>query len=370
MSDNPTVIQESNPYDNVLKIQIQNSPVCVVNAIRRTILADIPCYVFNGFPVSENNITIHKNTCRLNNEIIKQRISCIPVHLTDFTLPYESIEFTINVSNTTNSMLLVTTDDFQVNAVQSNMDDETTTVTPDIVEQFNPKVLFPHDPITKSPIVITRLKPKINEKLPGEVLHLTAKLSISSAKHNGCYNVSSTCSFSNTVDETNATIAWDNLASTMNFESPEDESAFRENWMLLEGKRHFKPNQFNFILEAIGIYDNKTLLQIACKVLVEKLNIVQQLDDISIKDSHSTIENAKDILMKSDYSIGKMLEHYIHENFQKDITYVSFFKAHPHDEDSILRIALKSDAETSIETIVTNTSNTIVETLDKLSKAF
>ena len=112
------------------------------------------------------------------------------------------------------------------------------------------------------------------------------------------------------------------------------------------------------------------MLHIASKVLVEKLNIVQQLDDISIKDSHSTIENAKDILMKSDYSIGKMLEHYIHEIFQKDITYVSFFKAHPHDEDSILRIALKSDADTSIETIVTNTSNTIVETLDKLSKAF
>ena len=52
--------------------------VSIANAIRRTILSDIECVVFKTTPHSENKVDIHINTTRMNNEILKQRLTCIP----------------------------------------------------------------------------------------------------------------------------------------------------------------------------------------------------------------------------------------------------------------------------------------------------
>ena len=66
--------------DNVLSFNIKNIDVCIVNALRRTILSKIDIVVFN---TSENNDSVHfkENTTILNNEILKQRLGCIPVYL-------------------------------------------------------------------------------------------------------------------------------------------------------------------------------------------------------------------------------------------------------------------------------------------------
>ena len=53
------------------------------NAIRRTILSDIPCVVILTETYATNKCTIHVNTGRLHNEILKHRLSCIPIHTTD-----------------------------------------------------------------------------------------------------------------------------------------------------------------------------------------------------------------------------------------------------------------------------------------------
>ena len=66
-----------NEDDNILKFRLSGVDVSLANAIRRIILSDIPCYVFRTTPYSENKATIFINTSRLNNEIIKQRLSCI-----------------------------------------------------------------------------------------------------------------------------------------------------------------------------------------------------------------------------------------------------------------------------------------------------
>ena len=76
--------------NDTLKFTLSNINLSYANAIRRTIIADIPCIVFKSTPYNENNIDIKVNKSRLNNELLKQRISCIPIHinkLNDF--PYE-----------------------------------------------------------------------------------------------------------------------------------------------------------------------------------------------------------------------------------------------------------------------------------------
>mgnify|MGYP000143713153 CR=1 FL=1 len=48
-----------------------NSPISIVNAIRRTIISEIPTFVFETSPEEKNNMVIQVNTSRLNNEILK-----------------------------------------------------------------------------------------------------------------------------------------------------------------------------------------------------------------------------------------------------------------------------------------------------------
>ena len=72
--------QEKN---GILSFTIENVNVSFVNAIRRTILSDIPTLAFNCFPHDKNDANFIKNTTRLNNEILKQRLQCIPIHIND-----------------------------------------------------------------------------------------------------------------------------------------------------------------------------------------------------------------------------------------------------------------------------------------------
>ena len=42
------------------------------------------------FPHEKNKANIEINTTRFNNEIIKQRLSCIPIHITDTAFDYQN----------------------------------------------------------------------------------------------------------------------------------------------------------------------------------------------------------------------------------------------------------------------------------------
>ena len=61
-----------------LTFVLEDCNVSIANALRRTILSDIPTVVCD---TSKENIYIEQNTCRLHNEILKQRLGCIPVHI-------------------------------------------------------------------------------------------------------------------------------------------------------------------------------------------------------------------------------------------------------------------------------------------------
>ena len=99
--------------DGILRFQLQNTNVSFANAIRRTLLSDIPTLVMRDSPYEQTTIKITKNTTRLNNEIIRHRLSCVPIHHdTDF--PIDKYSFVIDVENTGNNVITVTTGDIKV----------------------------------------------------------------------------------------------------------------------------------------------------------------------------------------------------------------------------------------------------------------
>ena len=91
----------------------------IVNAVRRTLITDIPSVVFHTFPYSENKCEIAKNTTRFNNEIIKHRLSCVPIHITDLTIPLENYLLVLKKKNESGIVEYVTTEDFQIKDIKT-----------------------------------------------------------------------------------------------------------------------------------------------------------------------------------------------------------------------------------------------------------
>ena len=108
-------VKLNNNKNNKLQFTITGSNLSLANAIRRTILSDIPQVVFKTTPNDESKTIIHENTSNLNNELIKQRLSCIPIHINDYeSFPYDNYVMELNVYNNTDTMMTVTSEHFKI----------------------------------------------------------------------------------------------------------------------------------------------------------------------------------------------------------------------------------------------------------------
>ena len=105
--------------------------------------------------LNPKNIQIIKNTTRFNNEIIKQRIGCIPVHIKAFE-GIENLIIELNAENKHDSLVYITTKNFKI---KNKLTDTYLT------EQAIKKI-FPSNKITDSYILIARLRPKISDIIP------------------------------------------------------------------------------------------------------------------------------------------------------------------------------------------------------------
>lgn len=106
--------------NSFLKFTITDCNVSIANALRRIIISDIPTFVFRTFPYSENKCEIYKNTTRFNNEIIKQRLGCIPIYIDDVNFPYKDYVMELNVKNDSDTIQYITTKDFKIKNKKRN----------------------------------------------------------------------------------------------------------------------------------------------------------------------------------------------------------------------------------------------------------
>ena len=331
--------------NNTLKFTISNINVSYANAIRRVILADVPTVVFRTFPHNKNDAIFEINTSRLNNEILKQRLSCIPIHINDLEMPLDDYVMEVNIENNTETLIYVTTADFKIKNLKTD-------------KYLSNELLadiFPPNDITKQFIDFCRLRPKISENLPGEHLKMSCLFNIGTASENGAFNVVSTCSYHNTPDIIKRDAAREEIQITLKEKYADNDDDFQYHfldWQNLDAKRIIIPDSFNFTIESIGVFENITIVTTAINIIIKRLkniiNIYSQANNLII-NSDSTISNAYDILLESeDYTIGKILEYTLYETFyngNKTLTYCGFRKPHPHISHSIIRIAFQNVVE-------------------------
>jgi DNA-directed RNA polymerase subunit L len=264
-------VQEQN---GTLSFTLSNINVSYANGLRRVILSEIPVIAIESYPYEKNNVNILANKSRLNNELIKQRLSCIPIHidaLQDF--PYDEYVLEVNKGNDSNVI-----------------------------------------------------------------------------KNDGMFNVVSTCSYGNTLDQVKIKDAWESKEAELKLKYGKEEiETMKKDWMILDAKRIYEPDSFDYIIETIGIYDNFKLVEIATNLLIKKLfNSLKLLKENMdfIQEMEDTMENSYSIRLENeDYTIGKIIEFNFYDKYfinSKNLNYVSFLKKHPHDNFSIIKLSYKN----------------------------
>ena len=338
---NPTIV-EMIDEDTILKFTIKDINTSLINSLRRVILAEIPTIVFRTFPYNKNKAEIEINTTRFNNEVIKQRLSCIPIHINDSKFPYKDHIMELDINNNTNQIIYVTTEDFKIKNKSTNS----------YISDTAHQQIFPPNNITNNYIDFLRLQPQLAENIPGEQIKLTCEFDIGIAKENGAFNVVSTCSFGGTLDPIKIEEKWKLKEKEILEEEREDIEFIKKDWLLIEGPRIVIPDSFDFIVETIGIYSNFEIMQMACNIMIEKItDFIKNLQEKPmITSANDTLENCYDITLENeDYTLGKVIEYLLYTlYFGREITFCGFRKPHPHINSSLLKVAFPTEVDNDI----------------------
>ena len=347
--------------DDVFKFTLSGLNVSLANAIRRTVQDDIPVYVFDI-----NTCKVDINTGRIHNEILKHRLQCIPIHSevitedwllkrADYNI-FDKYVMELDVQNDGEQTIYITTADFRIKNKTNGR----------YLTEAEMDRLFPKDKITNSNIIFARLRPKINDGIPGEHLKLSCEFTIATAVENSAFTAVCCSAYGNTIDSEAAEKAWEDAElrlredATKRGESldPSELEFQKKNFNILDRQRHFIKDSYDFNIESVGIYNTRELCRSACVILkyqFDKLAEDIESDNVTILNSETTMESCFDFILEhGDYTIGKTLEYIIYDKLfvakggEPVVKYCGFKKMHPHDEHSIIRVSyIAREAEKS-----------------------
>jgi DNA-directed RNA polymerase subunit L len=347
----PKIEFHSEANGDELRFRLSGVNVSIANALRRIVLSDIPLVVFRVSPHEKSKCVVLANTCGLNNEIVKHRLSCIPIHLKvgenvnvgDRELPLEDCIVEVDVVNNSDTAIVVTTKDF---AIKSKTRDDL------VVKEDILRSIFPADTLTGGFIDFVRLKARPSEEIQPKSIHLTCEFDVGMAKEDGAYNAVSVCSYGNTIDQVGQVEALQK--KKQDWKDAKKDVEFEEiNWKLLEGKRVYVKDSFDFVIQTACVYTNEELMVVACEIMLKRLEDLKNYTEqnkLQVNNAENLMANCFDIVLENeDYTVGKVLEYFLLSKFYeaqpKILHFCGFKMLHPHDTFSIIRVAYPDPVE-------------------------
>jgi DNA-directed RNA polymerase subunit L len=372
-----TVVSEVQTIDDELMFNLNDVDVSIVNGLRRVCLSNINTLVFRGFPHSENKINIEKNTTKFNNEYLKHRLQCVPIHNDDprtFENYKRQYAVKLHAVNKTMNKIYITTQDFEIiekesgNVLQNSKD---------LVSK-----MFPVDPISGEGILIMILMPHYNKAEKPDEINMVLEFDIGHAKQNNCWNVVSKSVFENVQDPVKVQKKLDEIN--------ESDPVKRRDFELLDAQREYIDNKYKFTIASLGGFSNSDIVKMACEYIIERFNRLDNeldstttimektdIDDFTNDAFYSLYvhEDMEDFLVlklkDDDYTIGKMIENHLYGMFRSDLEFVGFEKKHATEREAYIYIKYMnpSDKESLIKTQLKAVSQKVRQLFDIIYKS-
>lgn len=345
--------------DEYMRFTLSNVNVSLSNGLRRTIMSDIPSYMFDTELREDNTCgcQFHVNTTgKMHNEFLKHRLSCIPIHMPiDMGKSFEDdvlagkYVLEVDVQNNTDTMIYVTTGDFKLKNKTNGK----------YLTENEMAKLFPKNQKTGDHIIFARLRPRISDSILGEHIKLTCEIiRVMPNQNSACIPVS-TIAATCTVDQKKADDAWVQIRRGLEAaNNSADEIEYKKrDFDFLDRYRYTVENSFDFVLESVGVYTNRELVKLACKVLSRNFErLAESIDangeDVVIIRGQSTMDNCYDVkLYFGDYTLGNILEYFMYEQYfvkEKVLSYCGHEKMHVHNVETVLRLAYKQAADKNL----------------------
>jgi len=352
-------LQENN---GIMSFTLSGTDLSVANAIRRSMLSDIPTVVFRTFG-EHVDVAFSVNTSRLNNEILGQRLSCIPIHISPDYAEHDTDDLLLVVEeeNSTDVIQIITTDNFRIQLISTGED---------LSKEKCRAIFKPFVSPTGDDYYIqfARLRPRISAEIPGERLAFKCKFSIGTASENSMFNVVGTCAYGMTVDDARASIQLEEKVQKWKSAGMTDDVVAREsaNWELLDKKRITLKNSFDFVVGTVGPIPNSDIVSIACRTLIQRCRlIIGAITDGSMITSSAETSNNSTVeytLENEDYTIGSVLNYLLYQNYYEGsatINFCGFKKMHPHDTHSIIRLMFKETDDVSSNSSSSSSSKSL-----------
>jgi DNA-directed RNA polymerase subunit L len=339
-----------------LKFRIKNIDCSIINSIRRVILSEIPnvAISFDPYEVEMNDINFIKNTSTLHNEFIGHRLSMIPINLDEYIVDNFDMSdekhytYKINIQNTTNDIINVTTNDIKVYFENKEIDKK------------KRDLIFPRNAITKDHILINKLKPNYYNNTLGEEMNIEMKTRIGIAKTHARWCPVSTCTYFNTLDESNNK---EILAELLKNEKSKAEiDTIKNQFNCIDKYKNFVKNEYD---EAISFdVEIESECYLSPKYLLEKSIdiLISKLDDIISKPNKYTVD-AIDVdtslymvtINNETHTIANLLQACLYKIYHREgtgIIYVGYNVPHPLDERVVFKIRLDSNFNSVDELLI------------------
>jgi DNA-directed RNA polymerase subunit L len=389
-----------NKDKNKMTITLQNVHYSVANSLRRSIMSLVSTTGFRALPYEKSTIQVEKNDTYLNNEIIKHRISMIPVFVND-DMDLDDYEFQIDEVNNTNLIQMVHSGHFKIRRISTNT----------MLKENEVRRILPANTLTGDFIPIVKLKPKyytdlgINElaEVPRNItipnttpisLKLTAKLVRSNGMENGHFSPVCTCAYGNTIDQDIIKQKEDEYVISTNEHNTKmglsaiDEEVLRRRFKINEVFKYYKtdeygePNSFDFIIESIGQYSPIELIH---RGLLELINAIEKFIDairtkntelVDIKPS-TTIGNGFEILSKNmNDTLGNIIQCYLVNNCclydlgdERTLESVTYNKIHQLEDKVLFTVrCLKMGIDETIENVFIPSCQELITHLRELDE--
>lgn len=356
-----------------LRFDLEHCDVSLANSLRRIMISEIPTVAFDTIDYENSSLKVIHNSGALHNEMLVHRLGMIPIFVDDpLMFDPTDYKFILDVQNTKNTVIDVTSKDIKVIDTRTNRDVDN--------EQF-----FPANPITGDHILITRLKPNPGGG-DGERIHIEGTASKGIGKENSRWSPCSCLVYIYKKDSSKFEAGLSHHLAIHREKNPdltdEQELDIVNTFKINEEERYYytdeenNPNIFEFYIESVGAIHPKNILSQSFDVLIKKItNFKTNFDghirgeDTSVKVMESpTVMSAFDIIIdEEDHTLGFLLQSYI-ERLVPGINFVGYNNPHPLKKNIVLRISTSKNDIDDIKAVVATVCKGLTDICRDLQK--